>query len=278
MVNDSENIESSKYAILNLSSGVELIFKEKLKNEHWSLLFEDINKANKSLLKTGDFKSVNSLTARKRLTEICEVNLKKLDPKDHLNTLRLKRNKIEHFSVTENIESLKGLIANVLFAIIKFVESEFDSEKISENQNLLFQKIKEQSIKFEKYAALKLVDIKPDLEKWTHIFDCPQCLNQTLAIVDDGLICFFCEEAPNSEILAEEWEGTSPLECPDCNYHSIIEYEYGQLCLECGDEPRNLAKCVDCEKTFEQPTGEEYLCDDCNASRMYEESLQDNWR
>ena len=111
MINDRTDNSSTKYAVLNLSSGVELIFKERLKNEHWSLLFEDVNKANKIHLLSGDFKSVNSLTARTRLIEICEIDLKKIDSKNHLNTLRLKRNKIEHFAIKENIESLKGLFA-----------------------------------------------------------------------------------------------------------------------------------------------------------------------
>lgn len=54
-----DDVRSLKYAILHLSDGVELILKEKLRRDHWSLLFADVDKANENALKTGDFKSVD---------------------------------------------------------------------------------------------------------------------------------------------------------------------------------------------------------------------------
>jgi len=263
MINEDSDNNSTKYAILNLSSGIELIFKERLKNEHWSLLFEDVNKASRKLLASGDFKSVNSLTIRTRLQEICEIDLKKIDSKNYLNTLRLKRNKIEHFAIKENIESLKGLFANVLFAIIKFIESELDSSGFSKKHDELYDKIKEHSIKFEKYATLKLKDIESEVNNWAYIFECPDCFNSTMAIADDGLTCFFCGATPDPETLAKEW-GYEQLECPNCHTYSITEYDREQVCLNCGETFRNLRNCDDCGKTYKpEYEGEDYCCSDC---------------
>ena len=271
MINENSEQNSTKYAILNLSSGVELIFKERLKNEHWSLLFEDVNKANKNVLASGDFKSVNSLTVRTRLQEICEIDLKKVDNRNHLNTLRLKRNKIEHFAIKENIESLKGLFANVLFAIIKFIDSELDESGFSKEQQDLFSKIKEHSLKFEKYAVLKLKDIEPKVEEWAYIFECPDCFNETMAIANDGLECFFCGALPDPESLAKEW-GYEQFKCPNCDCFAITEYDREQVCLNCGESYNDLRNCDDCGKTYRpRYEGEDYLCTDCLSRQLDDE-------
>ncbi|MCK5581837.1 MAG: hypothetical protein KAJ18_11260 [Candidatus Omnitrophica bacterium] len=38
-----------KYGVLRLSSGCELVLKERLRQEHWSLVFENIKKARRCL-------------------------------------------------------------------------------------------------------------------------------------------------------------------------------------------------------------------------------------
>jgi len=48
-----------KYAVLHLFAGIELVLKERLRREHWSLIFEKTDKANKLSLDKGDFVSVN---------------------------------------------------------------------------------------------------------------------------------------------------------------------------------------------------------------------------
>ncbi len=44
-----------KYAILHLWSAMELLLKVLLEKEHWTLLFEDVNKASRVKLQAGDF-------------------------------------------------------------------------------------------------------------------------------------------------------------------------------------------------------------------------------
>jgi len=39
-----------KYSVLNIFSGIELILKERLRREHWSLIFEDVSNANEQKL------------------------------------------------------------------------------------------------------------------------------------------------------------------------------------------------------------------------------------
>ena len=66
----AEENRAWKYALLNLASAIELMMKGVLEKEHWSLLFEDIKKANKDALAKGDIKSVNFETAIERIKSI----------------------------------------------------------------------------------------------------------------------------------------------------------------------------------------------------------------
>ena len=88
---DTEREKGLKYSTLHLFSGIFLILKEKLKREHWSLLFADVNKADEQSLKSGDFYSVNFMDCLNRLSKIVSVNFTKKH-KQTLSLLRERRN------------------------------------------------------------------------------------------------------------------------------------------------------------------------------------------
>lgn len=60
--------------IINLATAFELFVKFRLENEHWSLIFADINKAEESKLENGNFISVDIETGVLRLKKICGLN------------------------------------------------------------------------------------------------------------------------------------------------------------------------------------------------------------
>src|SRR5260370_25514085 len=64
-----------KYALLHLCSSIELLFKVRLHQEHWSLVFDDISKADKQAQDIGNFKSVVFHDLIDRLIRICNVDL-----------------------------------------------------------------------------------------------------------------------------------------------------------------------------------------------------------
>ena len=63
----AEAPQNLKYAMLHLVDGVELLLKARLAQEHWSLLFDQTNKASQEKLRQGDFKSVDFEEAYRRL-------------------------------------------------------------------------------------------------------------------------------------------------------------------------------------------------------------------
>ncbi|MDD5504398.1 MAG: hypothetical protein PHV77_03685 [Candidatus Omnitrophica bacterium] len=82
---------SLKYAILHLYADVELVSKECLKMGYWSLLFEDINKANIKDYESGNFMSVRFNATIVRLKGICKISFVKKD-EEILSHFRDKRN------------------------------------------------------------------------------------------------------------------------------------------------------------------------------------------
>ena len=129
---NAKEARSHKYAILHLAAGVELILKHVIKEEHWSLLFEDPSKANKSNLDTGDFKSIEFESIWNRLKNVCGIDI---GQSDHLTlkSLRNLRNRIQHFNVDINILAVRAECSQVLAFLLGFIDNEVDITGQSES-------------------------------------------------------------------------------------------------------------------------------------------------
>ena len=62
-----------KHIILNLANCLELLVKYRLEQEHWTLIFSDLNKAKYSDYLAGDFINVDVKPGICRLKNICEI-------------------------------------------------------------------------------------------------------------------------------------------------------------------------------------------------------------
>lgn len=71
---EKEVFNEFRTVVINLAIAFELIVKFCLENEHWSLIFADINKAEESKLENGDFISVDIENGILRLKNICGRN------------------------------------------------------------------------------------------------------------------------------------------------------------------------------------------------------------
>jgi|GEM_PF-741220 ribosomal protein S27E len=275
-----------KYAILNLSAGVDLVLKERLSIEHWSLLFENINNASKADINTGDFLSVNSNTCLKRLQNVCSIDFSQKDL-SILNNLRKQRNKMEHFAVSENIEALKSILSKVLSLIIDFVEKEFEDTQFTEEQNQYYNEIRIRSSDFEKFVDLRLAQLKSELKAQPWLCKCEHCLQKTVTFDSEsqGLKCLFCKQTDSSKVIV----------CPECLNNSLTLDGWNSIvhCLSCKytDDPEKIATnyyekvdghsfhlayldgddsvktlCFDCGSDSLIKVKNEYLCLDCQNS------------
>jgi len=148
-----------KYALLNISNALELIMKAVLEKEHWSLLFENVDNANKEILSIGDFQSVNFKTAFERLKCIVGVDFSKNDKK-YLKKIREKRNRITHFSAELHIEEVKSIVAKGIGVFIKLYK-EIDTEENVEDK---LHDINSELLGFQKYVKLRLAEIEKEIK------------------------------------------------------------------------------------------------------------------
>ncbi len=271
-----------KYSILHISSGLELILKECLKQEHWSLIFEDTSKAQLESLESGDFLSVNLNTTINRLKNICKVEISDKNIK-YINDLKQRRNRIEHFKFEENSSSIVSLIAKILLFLLEFIDSEMESEKFSDHTKNQIWELSKQSSKFEEYIKLRLAKIKTYLEGKDPetIYKCPNCYQDAL-VVEGEIKCMFCNYTDSPEKVAENYlenvlrvsryreistGGEFPLyNCIDCENGSLVIHSGLNFCFNCKKSFDDSAFDT-CQYCGEICSIENDICSDCMLSR-----------
>lgn len=141
-----------KYAVLHLCSGIELVLKERLRREHWSLVFDEPKNASKESYESGDFTSVTFKACFMRLINVCGVNIKETQKKVLLR-FRDKRNQLEHFGVVASIEALKADAAAALSFLLDFINSELKPQKLSTEDITTLRKIRRKLSEFRTFIS-----------------------------------------------------------------------------------------------------------------------------
>ncbi len=280
-----------KYAILHISAGIELILKEILRLEHWSLLFENINNANYNHLQSGDFISVSFSSILKRLEGIVDGNITE-NQKRHFDILRKKRNKIEHFAFKESSNALKSTISISLTDIIEIIDENIDVQRIPSESQELYKSIRRESSKFIEFVDLVRARLKDELKRLeknkTKIIDCPECF-QDLLPLDGSYTCLFCGYTDSPKNIANLYADTvleynsyaaykygedCPIKkCPECENETLIIHNNSAFCIDCGSnwDIDKLSYCDDCEEYYIKPKDEHSdfgICPDCWQNKL----------
>lgn len=233
-----------KYAILHLAAGIELLLKYRLVKEHWSLVFKDVNKAEKERLKKGDFQSVDTKTAVKRLRSIAEFCLINDENEELLCSIRNRRNKIQHFEFDLEIGEVKSVMAKGLNFVMDFSESEMSPNDVHTRE---LEYIGGQLTEFKEFVEDRLCHIRPSLEKARLLIDCWRCLQATLEIDPYSLSgdCHFCNYR-EYDIRYYLPSDISQQDCPKCG-------EEGETihipCKRIGESTEYIWHCSSCDGT-----------------------------
>lgn len=275
-----------KYSILHISAGVELILKERLKNEHWTLIFDNINSANPNDLISGDFHSVNLDTAILRLENICGIELGQ-KAKSYLKELKKRRNKIEHFQFKEIDSAIKSLVSKVLSTVFSFIIDQFEYSELTKNSKAQIDVLRGNVKNFNEFTHLRLAQIKDDLEfegEQFEVVNCPKCYQEALPISDD-LRCLFCgfTDSPSSvaELFVENIQGYNryrevkdgghfPLDiCIECQDESMVEIDDVFICFSCHESWKReyLCECDICGSLCKSYEGAKDICDSCESGK-----------
>lgn len=220
-----------KYIILHLFPGISLIFKERLKEEHWSLLFSNVNEANEKSLRSGDFKGVNFEDCKNRLSEISSINFTNKQ-EETLSSLKKQRNKIEHFFEQHSLESFKSIVASGLDIALYFIENHLKSN-LSENDKKNIEHIKQECFTLKDFVKERMKTLKANLDKQDVILHCGQCDNETIVPNKDGegMECLFCKrEVSENEYLDFYYNSLGCYSPEDMLFTGAI------LCGKCDNE------------------------------------------
>ena len=268
---DEANKRLMKYSLLHLSSGIELVFKHRLLQEHWTYVFADMNKAKKEALQSGDFKSADSETIIERLKNFCDIGLTQEEIKD-LRNLRNRRNKAEHFNLNEHILSIESSIHKSITILIRVIVEHYDLDDFNDEENELFAQIKALLRQSQQHYNDAIVIAQKELEQTgmkNYATTCPEC-EEDFLLRDDGVKCIFCgyeatgEEAARDYIHnvlgISEYEtvkdgGEFPqYECPACDNEALVfDVEKGKaICFACDydDDISKFSSCSHCGKPF----------------------------
>ena len=225
-VQSESDVSRLKYAVLNMHAGVSLILKARLQEEYWALVYEDVSVANQSNFRSGDFKSVSPEQTVKRLQNICRITFTKND-QDVLDNLRKKRNTIEHFAISENIEALKSILSEVLTFVVKFVDNNFDTARFNKPQQDIYRQTRINAREFRSFVVQTLESFADRLNN-NYVSTCAECRQDAL-VYDTKfkkVVCLFCNHNDNSKIIL----------CPQCEVEGLhLEgWNLELICLKCG--------------------------------------------
>jgi hypothetical protein len=223
-VKGKENAKNYKFAILHVAQGVELILKERLRQEHWVLIYEKVEKPSTS--KTVDFE-----TAVGRLQSICSVALDKYI--DGLRTLRKARHEIEHYKVKLSEEEAAVLIGSNIPSLFEFLEGEIKTalqEHIKDEETwqelLTIEYVFSKAITKAHEEIASVYSLQEKDQEYPMIVGCPMCGLQYIVIkgkLDKEAKCLLCKHV--SELR----------ECMRCYKLFAVDelFTTGDLCLDC---------------------------------------------
>jgi predicted RNA-binding Zn-ribbon protein involved in translation (DUF1610 family) len=288
---DRKNRRSLKYATLHLFSGVEVLLKERLRREHWSLVFADSDKANLAAFESGDFRSVDFDSALARLAGVCNVSMSKRE-KEALNSLRLSRNRLQHYGITETVEAVKATASMSLQFVIDFVGRELETDQLSDEAGGLLAEIRSGLAEFNDFLSARWDSIRDRVENHDGlVVECPACLQDSLLLEPSFWHCEFCRHAGDAPKILDEylaaiigisWRDVAdgaewPVSaCPECELQTLVHgamTEQGEMyaCFSCGFQRGlvDMPRCERCGRVAFRAWGDFALCEDCVAYERY---------
>lgn len=254
-----------KYGVLHLSSGIELVLKARLQQENWKLLFRDPDTADENRYKAGDFWSIGQKDCLTRLEEECGIEVSK-EGIEKLGTIRVRRNRLEHFAIVDTKAAIESLAAQALGVLLTFISEAFEDSTLSTEENELLLRIRERLTEFDAFTKDRLAEIfaesNPQKEELTNVIECPCCLQQTLR-PDVCVECMFCgyrasaEDAANF-FIAQHQIGQAIYFCPDCVNEALVDLGAAGnaapstqfICFGCGSrwDEGTLEECPLCQE------------------------------
>lgn len=250
-VNRNESPRSLKEAVLHLANGVELVIKARLAQQHWTLIFSNIDQASYGKIVSGDFVSVGYGKSIERLKEI-NVTFDS-QSKVHLQALRKQRNRLTHFAGELDAAQTKSLLAKGMAFCMEFCEQQ---NMVTPDAEGIIGDIHTNLIGLQEFVNDRMDSIST-VEHYAPIWQCPECWQEALTI-DGGVVqCQFCKRNTDPHLLAIRHSEDGIEDCPECweeQTFAFIIRSNGNcmwLCFSCGEHGDQYDRCDRCDSLYD---------------------------
>jgi ribosomal protein S27AE len=280
-----------KYALIHLCSGIELVLKERLRQEDWRLVFADQDKATEEAYESGEFFSVDFKALQSRLEDDCGIDLTP-EQKADLKTFRSRRNKVEHFNVVDTLLAMQSSTAKMVSFLVDFIDQNFEVENFEEEELELLTEIRSNLSSCAAVVQERVTLIEPEVKQLYSVIRCPSCLQIAMSADGGKVRCLFCFSGPDPSDAADEYVtnvlgypssfevekdgGDWPVRtCPECGDETFVtevpDSSGNFYCFNCGYEnsPEQMERCNDCGEYYDHD-GEPgcHICSDCFNARV----------
>jgi hypothetical protein len=198
-----------KYLVLNLAAATELILKARLCKEHWSLIFQNPDKASADCLHSGEFCSANFDTCVIRLERISGVTFPTAG-REALRELRARRNCYQHLHSQPDPKAVTPLAGKVLHFLLEFLDTSFESDDFTSTSHEALGELRPRLADFNDLRETRLGTLKSRLQSLSDVGRlerCVVCGEQTLDL-NPTVKCLFC----NWSVSAAEAAGAQAAE------------------------------------------------------------------
>ena len=243
-LHDDPDPVSHKYAILHLFSGLVLLLKERLKQEHHTLIFKDVKEASKPNAKTIDFEEVIM-----RL-ETCAGVVFDEKAKKTLRTAQGLRNLIEHYEVTIDVRQAQAVIGDISELAYIFMRDELGLQLEDYVEAEVWDRMQELQRISARLKAEEIAEWKRRVAKYSVLSD------EELDELAD-LEPYHPKHNPDPDTF---------LECPYCCEETIVQMpEDPDIGVCTNKDCREVSEITSCCRCGERLTDGTDLCDSCDS-------------
>ncbi|MEU4615193.1 hypothetical protein [Streptomyces umbrinus] len=222
-----------KYAVLHLYAATEVLFKARLSQEHWALVWAEPKQATVTKHERRDFKSCGVDKAIERLIDVLGIPVS-TDGASAVAKLGKTRNQLQHDGLTQSALAIEAQAAEVLDFLLAFLHQHLERHVDVSHAEAL-EAIKEKVGDINAFVKQRKQRLSRDLAPESTV-QCPDCDEWALVINGDArTTCHFCDTSTESYRMAARYAETV-----------LGRSEY--LAVKDGDEPP-VRGCASCPET-----------------------------
>jgi hypothetical protein len=218
-----------KFAILHLTTALELLLKARLAIADHKLLVAGKAQITARQFDEGDFKSVAIDYCIERLDRTCGFSLNN-HQRQVITTLRNLRNRVAHYiDPSADTPALKAAAAAGLNLFIEINNAEFRDEDRYGARTM--PELVVDLHKYDDFVKERLSSLSERLHsavrpRTRHTDECSHCLQDAAIIIDDEVQCLFCGQGIAVREFAELMSDDGTVEtCPACGRPSVAKHQ-----------------------------------------------------